>query len=387
MLAPVDFSPAVSLGGQAVSAALVNGAAPHSAATAAFDGLLTHDVAMADEGADAPVDAFAQLDAWVAAMLAQVVEAEAPAPNMPALQDGPAAAPWLLQALDQRTAQQAESAEGAALQQVTPAQTALAQTGGQTGVTHGVAQPATNAVMPGAIGAAALPPESSLELMDTTDAGRLFKSAGSANRQAEGAAATQAPAQSAPATPTARAGGEATAPAIALDGLARAGVSTTDVTATQAGHLPRQAALTDNQQKLVDALGERLSVQTHQGMRQAVIRLDPHLNGSVRIELRQDASGIAVHLSATNADVVRQLQVIGESLRQDLGARNSGDVTVQVSASRQGQADADTSGGRERHARDDAPEQGPGRSLVAAGGDGAFEFVSRDAARMQKETL
>ena len=173
-------------------------------------------------------------------------------------------------------------------------------------------------------------------------------------------------------------------PAIAPEGLARLSGSQNDLPGAPAASAPR--APTEPQQKLIDALGDRLSVQTAQGMRQAVIRLDPHLNGSVRIELRQDANGIAVHLSATNADVVRQLQAIGESLRQDLSARNGGDVTVQVSASRQGQADADTSGGRERHARDDA-EEGPGRGLAAAGGDGAFEFVSRDAARTEKETV
>ena len=348
---------------------------------AEFEDLLAGDVAMPGEGPDALTDPFTQMDAWVAQVLAQAIGAEMPFDRVPALQQGAVAAPWLMQALDGREGQSA-AADDAAAPQAQPGLIPMPAQGRGAGP----------AVVPAGVAMDAAPQQTGVPAaaVDSALADRVFN-----HRSVAAATATTAatPAQDDIATGAAQASNtrtprETVLPAgvsvMATDGLTR--------TASHQGELPAATAPsaarvpTESQQKLVDALGERLSVQTVQGMRHAVIRLDPHLNGSVRIELRQDASGIAVHLSATNADVVRQLQAIGESLRQELGARHGGDVTVQVSASRQGHADADTSGGRERHARDDA-EQGPGRGLAAAGGDGAFEVVSRDAARTQKETV
>ncbi|NMV36311.1 flagellar hook-length control protein FliK [Ralstonia insidiosa] len=346
-----------------------------------FEHLLAGDIAMT-EGLDIADDSFAELDASVALALVQALETETPADIMPALQDGVMVAPWLMQALDVREADATAADDAADM----PTQPGASQVLGQA---RPAGQPAMqtaqmNMFGRSAIALAAAPQANAQDAVAPALADRMFnRPQGTAPAAtALNEVATAAPAQAL----NTRAAGESPLPtgipAMTFDGPVRASTAQADLPAASAA--PR--APTEPQQKLIDALGDRLSVQTAQGMRHAVIRLDPHLNGSVRIELRQDANGIAVHLSATNADVVRQLQAIGESLRQDLSARNGGDVTVQVSASRQGHADADTSGGRERHARDDA-EQGPGRGLAAAGGDGAFEFVSRDAARTQKETV
>lgn len=120
------------------------------------------------------------------------------------------------------------------------------------------------------------------------------------------------------------------------------------------------------EQKLLQVLGERISMQAQQGAQRAVIRLDPHLAGSVMIELRHEAGSVQVHLSATNSDVVRQLQTISEGLRQELGNRQFNDVTVQVSSARSGQHEGN---GQGRDAREQAREQRadePGQGLAAA---------------------
>ncbi len=352
---------------------------PQPALLGDFEHLLADDIALAAP-ADTATDAMAELDAWVAQALAQALETEAPVELMPALQDGVMTAPWLMQALDQRDAGAAVAAlaatdEDALALPMQPQGRAAMQPALQPG---GLAR--------GVVDLAALQQTSVAEGVAPALADRLFNHRqGAANAAAVQDAAADASTQ----VLNVRTGGERALPTtlsvMTLDGMGRTGTVQPDQPAASAD-VKAPNAPTEAQQKLVDALGERLSVQTAQGMRQAVIRLDPHLNGSVRIELRQDANGIAVHLSATNADVVRQLQAIGESLRQDLGARNGGEVTVQVSASRQGgQADADASG-RERQARDDSQEQGPGRGLWAEGGDQVFEMASLGAARMQRET-
>ncbi|WP_193727246.1 flagellar hook-length control protein FliK [Burkholderia sp. BE17] len=280
---------------------------------------------------------------WAA--LARALEVEPSVGVMASLQDGAMAAPWLMQVLEMRAGGVAapdDAASGTsdvvvAMQTQSSAVPVLAQA-------RAAGQPVTPADLPerGTIELAVVPHADTQEAI-----------------------------------------GPVGLSVVTPDGMARVG-------ATPAG-LAAEAATaslvpTESQQKLIDALGDRLSMQAAQGMRQAVIRLDPHLNGSVRIDVRQNANGIAVHLSATHADVVYQLQAIGESLRQDLGARHGGDVTVQVSASRQGHADAGASGGRERHTRGDAPDQSPGRGLTAAGGDASFELVSGEQRYMKRRT-
>ncbi|WJF90780.1 flagellar hook-length control protein FliK [Paraburkholderia bonniea] len=152
---------------------------------------------------------------------------------------------------------------------------------------------------------------------------------------------------------------------------ASAGLKTTQASASATADVEAPG------QKLLQALGERISLQSQQGIQRAVIRLDPHLAGSVLIELRQTGGAVQVHMSATNGDVLRQLQTISDGLRQELGNRQFNEVTVQVSATRMGQHE---SGGQGRDAQQHEREQratDPGQGLAAASSPGAhFELAS-----------
>jgi flagellar hook-length control protein FliK len=117
-----------------------------------------------------------------------------------------------------------------------------------------------------------------------------------------------------------------------------------------------------NRQALVDALGERLSVQLNRGSSQATVRLDPPMMGTIEIVIRHDAAGVQVHLSASHGDVLRQLHSIGNALSQDLVQRNHGEVTVHVSeSSRDGE-------GRQRNHQGGSAERdsNPGHALRTA---------------------
>lgn len=115
-----------------------------------------------------------------------------------------------------------------------------------------------------------------------------------------------------------------------------------------------------NRQALVDALGERLSVQLNRGASQATLRLDPPMMGTIEIVIRHDAAGVQVHLSASHGDVLRQLHNIGNALSQDLVQRNHGEVTVHVSESSR---DGD---GRQRNRQGDSGDATPGHALRTA---------------------
>jgi flagellar hook-length control protein FliK len=97
------------------------------------------------------------------------------------------------------------------------------------------------------------------------------------------------------------------------------------------------------QQPLREALGDRLQVQLQRNNDQAVIRLEPPNMGSIEISIRHSAGALQVNLSANNSEVLRQLNTIGDSVRQDLSNRQFSDVAVTVSSSR-AQAQADQGG-------------------------------------------
>jgi flagellar hook-length control protein FliK len=119
------------------------------------------------------------------------------------------------------------------------------------------------------------------------------------------------------------------------------------------------ASPTANAQKLLESLGERISLQLQRGSERAVIRLDPPLQGQLEITIRHDATGATqVHLSASNSDVVRQLQTLSDSLRQELVHRQAGEVTVLVAQSGRDQD------GRQRQNPQTASQQAPGRALA-----------------------
>jgi flagellar hook-length control protein FliK len=117
---------------------------------------------------------------------------------------------------------------------------------------------------------------------------------------------------------------------------------------------------------LSQALGDRLQLSLKQGADQAVIRLDPPMLGRIDLSIRQDGATLSVHLSASNPEVLRQLQAMGDGLRQDLATRHAGDLTVTVASQPSGlNAEADA---RQRQPRqgDDAGEATPGRALAEA---------------------
>ncbi|MBR8420190.1 flagellar hook-length control protein FliK [Burkholderia dolosa] len=143
----------------------------------------------------------------------------------------------------------------------------------------------------------------------------------------------------------------------------------------QAAAVPTQpdaaaAAAPDERSRVVAALAERIAVQASQRVQHASVQLDSYGNGHVTIELRHDRGAISVHMSAADADVVRQLQAISDSLRHELGTRQFHDVSVQVSR----RGDHEAGDGRPR--RDDpAPdrEKKPGSALAFEGDTGTFE--------------
>ncbi|MBK1689126.1 flagellar hook-length control protein FliK, partial [Rubrivivax gelatinosus] len=130
-------------------------------------------------------------------------------------------------------------------------------------------------------------------------------------------------------------------------------------------------------QPLVQALGDRLRLQLGQGVEQATIRLDPPELGSIEIVVRREAGAVHVQLSASHPDVQRQLQQLGEPLRQELAQRQGAEASVEVA--RHG-ADADGRGTREQE--QEQAEAEVGRALAEAGDDAAapFTFPTRTAA-------
>jgi flagellar hook-length control protein FliK len=121
------------------------------------------------------------------------------------------------------------------------------------------------------------------------------------------------------------------------------------------------------------ALGERLAVQSMHGMDRALIRLDPPSFGSLEIAIRHEGGALTVQLVASHGEVVRQLQAIGDALRQDLSSRQYTQVAVEV---REGAPGGGQGQGQGRSGRDTAPEgRTPGRALAEADGDGSGPFA------------
>ncbi|RFP18986.1 MULTISPECIES: flagellar hook-length control protein FliK [unclassified Duganella] len=140
------------------------------------------------------------------------------------------------------------------------------------------------------------------------------------------------------------------------------GFSQNTPAATPAAAVVKLAGAPDQwQQPLRDALGDRLQVQLQRNSDHAVIRLEPPNMGSIEISIRHSAGSLQVNLSANHSEVLRQLNTIGDSVRQDLSTRQYADVSVTVSSSR-AQAQAD-SGGRNGQQREQEEGRTPGRAL------------------------
>jgi flagellar hook-length control protein FliK len=128
------------------------------------------------------------------------------------------------------------------------------------------------------------------------------------------------------------------------------------------------------QQPLRAALGDRLQLQLQRNSEQAVIRLEPPNMGTIEISIRHSAGALQVNLSASNSEVLRQLNNIGDNVRQDLSQRQLGDVAVTVSSSA-GRGLAD--GGSGRQPEREQQERTPGRALSdGADADSPFAMLT-----------
>lgn len=177
-----------------------------------------------------------------------------------------------------------------------------------------------------------------------------------ARQPASDGLATGTPASSAEATP-ALTTSVAPAPALAADDAASPAIK-----------LPA-ASPEQWRRPLLEALGDRIRVEIAKRGEHAVIRLDPPMMGHIEIVIRHEAGALQIQLGASNGEVLRQLQNISDSLRQDLAQRQYTDISVQVFA---GSSDAD---GRRRP---DAPpaEDAPGHALAEAEtGQASASFV------------
>ncbi|HEX7986929.1 MAG TPA: flagellar hook-length control protein FliK, partial [Duganella sp.] len=132
------------------------------------------------------------------------------------------------------------------------------------------------------------------------------------------------------------------------------------------------------QQPLRQALGERLQVNLQRNNDHAVIRLEPPNMGSIEISIRHSAGTLQVNLTASNSEVVRQLNTIGDSVRQDLSTRQFTDVAVTVASTRaQGQAQSQADGGgRNGQQRGQDDGRTPGRALSEDGAAALFAMTS-----------
>ena len=113
------------------------------------------------------------------------------------------------------------------------------------------------------------------------------------------------------------------------------------------------------QRPLAQALGDRVQWQSTQGIDQARIRLDPPALGRIEIVVRQEGAQLQVQLTASSPEVARQLQHMGDGLRQELGQRQGQSVQVQVHSHDGAQADARG----QRQGQQGRDEADPGQAL------------------------
>ena len=137
-------------------------------------------------------------------------------------------------------------------------------------------------------------------------------------------------------------------------------------------------------QNLHEALGDRLQLQLGRGIEQATIRLEPPMLGRIDISVRHSGGNLEVHIAASNSDVLRQLNTVSDSLRNDLAGRQYSNVAVSVSETPRAQASAQAgqqhtgqpgadAQGRGRQQGDDAQRQRtPGLALNDAGDAGSL---------------
>jgi flagellar hook-length control protein FliK len=238
--------------------------------------------------------------------------------------------------------------------------------------------------------ARATPVDSALPLPAAPAAPR--PDAGSAQALPTTPAAAPAPAAvaaAAPAVEGAADGADAT-PATTSAGLHAA---SSQPTATRGGDSVVLAGPpTAWRQTLHEALGERLQTQIGNNAQQATIRLEPPMLGRIEISIRHSGGNLEVHIAASNSEVLRQLNTVSDSLRNDLAGRQYSNVSVNVGETPRaqataqagnqpsGQPGADTGGrGRQQEQEDGKAQRAPGLALHDAGEAGSlFSMNTRD---------
>jgi len=180
-----------------------------------------------------------------------------------------------------------------------------------------------------------------------------------------------------------RGGAGNAAPAGAPDRAALAGAiaSQPAPNATAADTVKLAGPPTAWRQSLQEALGQRMNVQVGNGIEQAVIRLEPPQLGRIDIAIRHSAGTLEVNISASNSEVLRQLQTVSDNLRSDLSQRQFTEVAVTVApAPKNGAAPfGDPQQGRGRQQDREQEDNQPGRALAEAGNNSsAFTLGGRD---------
>lgn len=177
-------------------------------------------------------------------------------------------------------------------------------------------------------------------------------------------------------------------------GNGNAGAASAAAIAAGAASLPANAAPASDsvklagpptawRQSLQEALGERMHVQVGKGIEQAVIRLEPPQLGRIDIAIRHSAGALEVSISASNGEVLRQLQTVSDNLRSDLSQRQFTEVAVTVAPTpKHGAAPfGDPQQGRGRQQERDQEDKQPGRALAEAGNNASgFSLGGRDHA-------
>jgi len=137
-------------------------------------------------------------------------------------------------------------------------------------------------------------------------------------------------------------------------------------------------------QSLQEALGDRLHVQVGKNVEQAVIRLEPPQLGRIDIAIRHSNGTLEVNISASNGEVLRQLQTVSDNLRNDLAQRQYTDVAVSVTPTPKNSGASpfgDPQQQQQGRGRQPGREQDePGRALAEANHAGsAFSLGGREA--------
>jgi flagellar hook-length control protein FliK len=134
-------------------------------------------------------------------------------------------------------------------------------------------------------------------------------------------------------------------------------------------------------QSLQETLGDRLNVHVANNVQQATISIEPPQLGRIDIAIRHSAGTLEVNISATNGDVLRQLQTVSDNLRNDLAQRQYTEVAVTVTPLPKHHAapfgDPQQQGRGRQQGRDQDNE--PGRGLAEAGNPASVFSLGRDS--------